>query len=66
MINKKLRRKIRKYFGFIYSKALAKYKERKYKEFVNNDITRLTPPISQQRIYYLGITEHPNLGDMDF
>jgi len=64
MINKKLRRKIRKYFGFIYSKALAKYKERKYKEFVNNDITRLTPPISQQRIYYLGITEHPNLGDM--
>lgn len=63
MINKKTRGHIRKYFGFIYSKPLATYKRYKYKKFVYYDIGRLTTP-KQHRVYYLGITEHSNLGDM--
>ena len=68
-MNKKLKLKIRKTFGWLYSPILAYFrnriKEKKTYKEIEEIVTNLNSlDDNTLRIFYLGITAHSNLGDM--
>lgn len=68
-MNKNLKLKIRYYFGWFYSPILAFYRDKKKQQTIINDTQRIIQELEQhkndsQKIFYLGITAHSNLGDM--
>jgi exopolysaccharide biosynthesis predicted pyruvyltransferase EpsI len=68
-MNKKLKMKIRKMFGWFYSPILAYFRNKAKIKKTYNDINAIIKKLQlldeeTQRIFYLGITAHSNLGDM--
>lgn len=68
-MNKKLKLKIRKFFGWLYSPILAYFRNKIKTKKIYNTIDEIINKLQNldektQRIFYLGITAHSNLGDM--
>lgn len=68
-MDKKLKMKIRKTFGWLYSPILAYFRNKAKIKKIYNDTNAIIKRLQNldeetQRIFYLGITAHSNLGDM--
>lgn len=68
-MNKKLKLKIRKFLGWLYSPILAYFRNKIKTKKIYNTIDEIINKLQNldektQRIFYLGITAHSNLGDM--